>query len=201
MVEVLERTAKTLVGRYVLEPSRGVVVPEDPRILQRIVIPAENSGKAHAGDMVEVRLITPPTRHFPPTGQIVAVLGREMSPALAVEIAIRSHQIPHTWPEAVEAEVKAIAPCVDERSANTRVDLRHLPFVTIDGADAKDFDDAVYCEHRPMGWRLWVAIADVSAYVPVGSALDVEARRRGTSTYFPTDKKRSPCLSSGMTNP
>ncbi|MBE0975145.1 RNB domain-containing ribonuclease, partial [Escherichia coli] len=119
-------------------------------------------------------------------GEIVEVLGDYMAPGMEIEVALRSYDIPHVWPAAVEKEAAKLKPEVAEKDKEKRIDLRQVPFVTIDGEDARDFDDAVYAEaKRGGGWRLFVAIADVSHYVKVGSALDEEAARRGNSVYFP----------------
>ena len=120
------------------------------------------------------------------------VVGNYMAPGMEIDVALRTYDIPHVWPEAVLKEAAKLKPEVEEKDKEKRVDLRHLPFVTIDGEDARDFDDAVYCEAKPGklrlfsgGWKLYVAIADVSSYVKIGSALDNEAQVRGNSVYFP----------------
>ncbi|MGH6635681.1 MAG: ribonuclease R, partial [Gammaproteobacteria bacterium] len=118
-------------------------------------------------------------------GQIVEVLGEHMAPGMEVEIAIRAHHLPWEWPAQLEQEIEGLAREVKPGDKKGRLDLRTLPLVTIDGEDARDFDDAVYCQRHGQGWRLWVAIADVSHYVWPGTALDEEARSRGTSIYFP----------------
>ena len=135
--------------------------------------------------MVSVRITDYPTPVLGAKGVVEEILGDHLDPGLEIDIAIRAHQIPWEWPEAVLAEAGALGEEPDKADKAARIDLRHLPFVTIDGEDARDFDDAVYCEEVPGGFRLWVAIADVSHYVAPGSALDDEAAERGNSVYFP----------------
>ena len=142
---------------------------------------------ARMGFVVVVELTQRPTRRTKAIGKIVEVLGDNMGTGMAVDMALRTHEIPYTWPPAVEKQVSVLKEQVPEEAKAGRVDLRDLPLVTIDGEDARDFDDAVYCEKkRGGGWRLWVAIADVSYYVRPGTPLDAEARSRGTSVYFPS---------------
>ncbi len=186
IAEVLERRSPRLVGRVVVENGVTVVAPDDRRMNQDILIPAGQEQGATAGQIVVVEIIEPPTQHRGPLGAIRAVLGDRLQPSLVVEMAIASYDLPHEFPPDVQAEAAQVEPQVSAAEREGRVDLRQLPLVTIDGADARDFDDAVYAEpKRGGGWRLIVAIADVSHYVPVGSALDKEGYERSTSTYFP----------------
>lgn len=186
IVEVLERAHTHIVGRLQGEKGYWYVVPDNQRIPHHIVIQKKGRGKAKAGEMVSVELLTPPEIEAPPTGRVDEVLGDEMAPGMEIELALRSYDIPHQWPRELENELESFGKEVAEADKKHRVDLRDLPFVTIDGENARDFDDAVYAEARKGGaWRLWVAIADVSHYVAVGSALDIEASRRGNSVYFP----------------
>ncbi len=185
IVEVLERNTRELVGRYFEEGGVGFVTPSNRNINQDIVIPAGESGKARPGQIVVVELVQQPSRHSRPVGRVVEVLGDHMAPGMEVEIAIRAYDLPHQWPPSVKAQIEGFATEVAEEDKAGREDLRDLPLVTIDGEDAKDFDDAVFCERHGKGWRLIVAIADVSAYVQPGHALDEEARLRGNSVYFP----------------
>jgi ribonuclease R len=135
---------------------------------------------------VVAEITDPPTAYRGPLGTIRAVLGERLQPSLLVDMAIASYDLPHEWPPEVLREAEEVEPVVTAAERAGRIDLRTLPLVTIDGADARDFDDAVYAEpRRGGGWRLVVAIADVSHYVPVDSALDKEAYERSTSTYFP----------------
>lgn len=185
VVEVLERNTQHLVGRLYVESGIAFVVPDSKRIPRDILIPEECLGTATAGQIVVTEIIEQPTRRREPIGKIIEVLGEHMAPGMEIEVAIHSHDLPSSWPDAVLDEISSLSPTVPEAAKTERVDLRHLPLVTIDGEDARDFDDAVYCERTPKGWKLFVAIADVSHYVLPGTALDTEAKRRGTSVYFP----------------
>jgi ribonuclease R len=185
VVEVLERNTHEVVGRYYVEGGLGFVVSSNKRISHEVVIPAEHSGGAVEGQIVVAAITEQPSMHSQPVGRVVEVLGDRMAPGMEIAIAIRSHELPEKWPEAVEREAERFAAEIPADSAAGREDLRDLPLVTIDGEDAKDFDDAVYCERDGRGWRLLVAIADVSSYVQPGTALDEEARLRGNSVYFP----------------
>ena len=136
--------------------------------------------------MVQVEITQSPSRHMNAVGKVTEVLGEHLAPGMEIEVALRNHEIPHQWPQEVEEQVAPLGEQVAEQDKHGRVDLRHLPLVTIDGEDARDFDDAVFCERKKSGgWRLWVAIADVSHYVQKGSPLDQEAINRGNSVYFP----------------
>ncbi|HEC15774.1 MAG TPA: ribonuclease R [Sedimenticola sp.] len=185
LVEVLEHNNHEVVGRLYREAGVGFVTPDNKRLHQDIVIPEQGLGGAEHGQMVVAEIVEQPTARSRPIGRIIEVLGDHMAPGMETDIAIRTHELPVAWPEAVEAEMAAFGAEVDEAAKEGRVDLRGLPLVTIDGADARDFDDAVYCEAKPKGWRLLVSIADVSSYVRPGTALDEEAQVRGNSVYFP----------------
>ncbi|MBD1390090.1 ribonuclease R [Neiella sp. HB171785] len=188
IVRLLEDAKRSIVGRYFVEKGTGFVVPDDNRLNQDIVIPKDDSKGARQGHVVVVELVQRPNQRQHAIGKVTEILGEHMAPGMEIETAIRRHEIPHKWPKAVTRAVKGIPEEVPEKDkhGNGRVDLRHLPLVTIDGEDARDFDDAVYCERkRSGGWRLWVAIADVSYYVRPGNALDDEAVNRATSVYFP----------------
>ena len=185
VVEVLERANHQVVGRLYLEAGVGFVVPDNKRINQDIVIPAQDLQSAVNGQMVVAEIIEQPSKRTQPVGRVIEILGEHMAPGMETDVAIRAHELPIDWPEEVEAEISGLGIEVEEDAKADRVDLRDLPLVTIDGADARDFDDAVFCEPRPKGWRLLVCIADVSSYVQPGSALDKEARLRGNSVYFP----------------
>ncbi len=186
IAEVLQRRSSRLVGRVVVENGVTSVTPDDRRILQEVMIkPGEEQG-ATSGEIVVVEITDPPTSQRGPKGVIKAVLGERLQPSLVVEMAIASHDLPHEWPAEVLREAAQVEPQVSAAEREGRTDIRSLPLVTIDGADARDFDDAVYAEpRRGGGFRLIVAIADVSHYVRIGSALDREAYERSTSTYFP----------------
>ena len=187
VVRVLQEYAGQIVGRFFIEDGMGYVVPDDSRIAQDIVIPNEQRMGARMGNVVVVEISQRATRQYNAVGKVVEVLGESMAPGMEIEIALRTYDIPHQWPDEVEKQIKGLSEEVPEEAKQGRVDLRDLPLVTIDGEDARDFDDAVYCERKKSGgWRLWVAIADVSHYVRPGSALDDEAIRRGNSVYFPS---------------
>lgn len=185
VVEVLERNNQLVVGRLYMDSGVGFVVPDNKRLNQDIIIPEGEFNGAGHGQMVVAEIVQQPTKRSQPIGRVKDVLGEHMAPGMETDVAIWTHQLPVEWPEEVEQEIAHLGAEVDEQAKQGRVDLRHLPLVTIDGADARDFDDAVYCEAKPKGWRLLVCIADVSSYVQPGSALDREARSRGNSVYFP----------------
>lgn len=186
IAEILERAHEELVGRFYEEGGIGRVVADNPKIQQEVLVAPGRHGGARHGQFVRVRIEQWPSTFRPAQGEVVEVLGDYMAPGMEIQVALHSYGIPHVWPEAVEQEAARLKPEVAERDKQKRVDLRHLPFVTIDGEDARDFDDAVYAEPaQGGGWTLYVAIADVSHYVKVGSALDEEAARRGNSVYFP----------------
>ncbi len=185
VVEVLERGNQQVVGRYYRERHVGFVAPDNKRINQDILIPETEAGKARSGDYVVAEIVTQPDVHNQPVGRIREILGRQMSADLAVAITLKSYEIPSEWPKEIKQQIKKYSTEIADADKAGREDLRDLPLVTIDGEDARDFDDAVYCEPQGNGWRLLVAIADVSHYVQPSSALDKEARERGNSVYFP----------------
>lgn len=185
VVEVLERAFEHLVGRLQIEGGVAFLLPDNKRIAQQVLITPDKLHGASSGQMVVVRITDHPEAWRQPLGEVVEVLGDHLAPGMATDVAIRAHDIPLDWPAALENEIESLGPDVPEAAKSGRVDLRRLPLVTIDGADARDFDDAVYCQRTEKGWRLLVAIADVSAYVEPGTALDDEAYRRGNSVYFP----------------
>ena len=187
VARVEERRYQFLVGRYREEDGVAYVMPDNPRITQEILV-VDGGVPAEADQFVSIELVDYPSHRGLATGRIVEVLGDFMAPGMEIDIALRNYDIPHAWPSDVESEVATLSPEVDEdaKIEPGRVDLRDLPLMTIDGEDAKDFDDAVYAEKRKGGgYRLVVAIADVSHYVRPGTALDDEAKARGNSVYFP----------------
>jgi len=198
VAEVLERANLQVVGRYVAQGGVGFLVPDNPRISQEILIGPRHRGGARPGQIAIAEITEPPGQTTYPVGRIVRVLGEEDDPGMETLIAIHAHGLPHEWPSAVEREMEQFGARVPASAKSGRVDLRETPLVTIDGADARDFDDAVYCERREGGWRLLVAIADVSHYVRPGTAIDQEARERGTSVYFPN--RVIPMLPEGLSN-
>jgi len=187
IVEVTERVNTRVVGRVFVEHGVVFVVPENRRIAQDILVPPEKKAKikAESGQVVMVEIIEQPSKFSQPIGRIVEVLGNYADPGMEIEIALRKHDLPFEFSKKGLEENKALADKVKKADYAGREDLRELPLVTIDGETARDFDDAVYCEKKGRGWRLIVAIADVSHYVRPGMALDKEALERGNSVYFP----------------
>ncbi|HEX7080215.1 MAG TPA: ribonuclease R [Gammaproteobacteria bacterium] len=184
VVDVLERAKTTLVGHFHTE--RGIdYVLEEGESRTEVLIARGQRGGARPGDLVHVEIVQHPTEHSLAIGRVIKVVGGLDQPGIETEVAILAHGIPSEWPEAVVAAAEALPDHVPARAKRDREDLRSVPLVTIDGEDAKDFDDAVYCEPHGDGWKLLVAIADVSHYVEPGTALDREAQARGTSVYFP----------------
>jgi len=185
IARILERGLSRLVGHFSIDMGIRYVVPDDRRIQHNIQIPPEADGGACDGQLVVCELTQPPQAHRLPIGKIVSILGERLTPSLVVQTAIYGHDLPHEFPPEVLEQAQAIAPRVEKRALAQRTDLRALPLITIDGEDAKDFDDAVFCQPNEAGFRLLVAIADVAHYVQPESALDQEAQRRATSVYFP----------------
>ncbi|OHC51616.1 MAG: ribonuclease R, partial [Rhodanobacter sp. RIFOXYA1_FULL_67_6] len=186
IAEVLQRRSPRLVGRVVIDDGVTLVTPDDRRLNQDVMIKPGGELGARSGQIVVAEITDPPTSQRGPIGEIRAVLGERLQPSLVVEMAIASHDLPHEWPAEVLRDAAQVESAVTAAEREGRTDIRQLPLVTIDGADARDFDDAVYAEpKRGGGWRLIVAIADVSHYVQAGNALDREAYERSTSTYFP----------------
>jgi ribonuclease R len=185
IVEVLERATQRLVGRLYEEHGIQFVVAENRRISQDILVaPGEHIG-ATAGQVVMLEIVQQPSKNTQPIGRIVQILGNYADPGMEIEIALRKHDLPYEFPADTQHQAEQIAPQVQPEDYAGREDLRQLPLVTIDGETARDFDDAVYCEPHANGFRLVVAIADVSHYVKPGDALDKEALNRGNSVYFP----------------
>jgi len=183
VVEVIDH-ARHVVGRYFENRGAGFVEPDDRRIGRDIVVAAGQAGDARNGQIVVAEIIQHPIEHRHAVVRVVEILGDHMAPGMEVEIAIRKYELPHEWRKGV-ARAAAKAAARDIRHVAGRLDLRNFALLTIDGADARDFDDAVYCEPVRGGWRLVVAIADVSYYVEPGTELDREAFQRGNSVYFP----------------
>ncbi len=185
IVEVLARRNPRVVGR--LHSEHGVLwlAPEDRRIAQDIFVPPHEAGRARPGQVVTVEIVAPPTRHAQPIGRVAEVLGRYADPGMEIEIAVRKFELPHEFSKKAREAARAMPGEVRDEDFKGRRDLRELAFVTIDGESARDFDDAVLARREGRGWRLWVAIADVSHYVRHGGPLDLDARERGTSVYFP----------------
>jgi ribonuclease R len=192
-VEILERSLQPIIGRLLQESGVWLVAPEDKRYGQDVLIPKGATSVAKAGQVVVVELVEPPALFGQPVGRIKEVLGEVDDPGMEIEIAVRKYSVPHEFSEACVALARTLPDKVRPEDRAGRVDLTDVPLVTIDGEDARDFDDAVYCEPATVGrgkasvkgWRLLVAIADVSHYVETGSAIDVDAYDRATSVYFP----------------
>ena len=186
VVKIIKQQTLTVTGRFIVDYENSFVVPYSKEILQDIIVEAKNINSAEHGDIVLVKIIQHASRNTSPQGTITKVLGNENTKGIEVTSALHSFDLPYKWPKEVIQEIKAIPKTLEEKSLRGRLDLRDLPLVTIDGEDAKDFDDAVFCEPRSRGgWKLYVAIADVSYYVKPDSALDAEAQNRGNSVYFP----------------
>ena len=197
IVEVLERANSKLVGRIYNEHGVWFVEPENKRISQRILItPPEKAAKGGrgagkaapqpvAGQVVMVDIIEQPTRNAQAIGKVTEIVGNYADPGMEIEIALRKHELPYEFSKESLAEAKKLPDIVRPSDKKGREDITHLPLVTIDGETARDFDDAVYCERQGKGYRLIVAIADVSHYVKERGELDLEAYERGNSVYFP----------------
>ncbi len=184
IVEVIKRAHTTVAGKLVVESGMAYVKADNTR-LGDIMIPNEVMGSAKNNDYVTVSIKKYPDKHRPAFGEVIAILGQQLNHELSMQLTIVSENLPHEWPKAVEQARKQIPEHVDDSRLGPHKDIRHLPLVTIDGADARDFDDAVYAEPTDNGYKLLVAIADVSSYVKPDEALDKEAYERGTSVYFP----------------
>ncbi len=199
IVEVLEHVNRFIVGRYYLEGGVGFLIAENRRINQDILVPVENAGEAKSGQVVTVEILTQPGAHNEAVGRVSEILGSFTAPGMEIEIALRKHDLPYVFPPDVEAQAAKLPAKVLKKDMADREDIRHLPLVTIDGETARDFDDAVYCE--PLGrsgYRLVVAIADVSHYVQPRDALDSEGFNRGNSVYFP--RRVIPMLPEALSN-
>jgi ribonuclease R len=198
IVDVLERANRTVVGR--LHEERGIwfVVAENRRINQDLLVPPDELRGARPGEVVVAEIVAQPSAQREAVARVIEVLGAATDPGIEIEIALRKHDLPHEFSAAARRQARALPSAVSERDCAGRVDLRAVPLVTIDGETAKDFDDAVWCERKGKGFRLLVAIADVSHYVRDGDALDRDARARGTSVYFP--RRVIPMLPEALSN-
>ncbi len=185
IVQVLEHRHQQVVGKFIDEDNMTFVAPGDKRLTQDISIPPENRGDAKEGQIVVAEIVRYSTGRHSAVGRIVEVMGDHMAPGMEIDVAIRKFELPNVWPQDVMQEAGTYGEQVSEEAKASRNDIRSLPLVTIDGEDARDFDDAIYCERDGKGWRLLVAIADVSHYVAPDSKLDQEAYKRGNSVYFP----------------
>jgi ribonuclease R len=189
VTEILERSKQPIIGRLLFESGIWIMAPEDKRYGQDVLIPKGGIDNAKTGQVVVVELTEPPALFGQPVGRVIEVLGEVDDPGMEIEIAVRKYSVPHIFSDACLAQARGLPDKVRPQDKKDRVDLTDVPLVTIDGEDARDFDDAVYCEPakvgRAKGWRLLVAIADVSHYVENGSAIDIDAYDRATSVYFP----------------
>jgi ribonuclease R len=198
IVDVLTRANRTVVGRLYDERGITFVVAENRRINQDLLVPPGERGSAKTGDVVVVEIVQQPSPQHEAIAKVVEVLGGYTDPGMEIEIALRKHDLPHEFSLGARKQAGKLPAEVTERDLADRIDLRELALVTIDGETAKDFDDAVYCERKGKGFRLIVAIADVSHYVKDGDALDKDARERGTSVYFP--RRVIPMLPEALSN-
>jgi ribonuclease R len=193
VLDILERRKTAIIGRLLHEGGQWVVAPEDRRYGQDILLPKNATANASAGQVVSVELTEPPSLHAKPVGRVVEVLGEIDDPGMEIEIAVRKFEVPHRFTPETLAQAARLPERIRPADRKNRIDLSDVPLVTIDGEDARDFDDAVYCEPFTRGrgktlfkgWRLVVAIADVSHYVKPGEAIDEDAYERATSVYFP----------------
>ncbi|NQZ53837.1 MAG: ribonuclease R [Piscirickettsiaceae bacterium] len=187
IVEVIKHSNERIVGRLFVDAGISFLIPNNRRISQDILIPPNGLMDAKEGQIVEIEITEHPNRHRSPLGKVVTVLGDHMAPGMEIDIALRAFDLPHNWSKEALEQADSFGSEIPVSENAERLDLRSLPLVTIDGEDARDFDDAVYAEKLESGsWRLWVAIADVSSYVQPNSPLDKDAKERGTSVYFPS---------------
>ena len=193
VLDIIERRKTSIIGRLLHENGVWLVAPEDRRYGQDILLPKNATASATAGQVVAVELTEPPSMFSQPVGRVVEVLGEIDDPGMEIEIAVRKYEVPHRFSAESMAQAAALPDQVRPADRRHRIDLTDVPLVTIDGEDARDFDDAVYCEPAKIGkgknagagWRLLVAIADVSHYVKPGEPIDDDAYERATSVYFP----------------
>jgi len=189
VISVIERANTTLIGRLFNDDGVVYIVPDNKRITENILIPADKVGAATPGQIVKVEIIHQPTKNRQAVAKVVDVIGEHMAPGMEIEMAIHNHGIPYEFSTEASHAAAQLGEEVKEKDKQGRLDLRGLPLVTIDGEDARDFDDAVHCAPRDKskggGWKLTVAIADVAHYVDIGSPLDEAAYERATSVYFP----------------
>jgi ribonuclease R len=187
IVEIIKHANERIVGRLHSDTGVYYLIPNNRRISQDILIPPDQLMSAQAGQIVEIEITAHPNRHRSPLGKVVTVLGDHMAPGMEIDIALRDFELPHAWSSEAIEQAESYGDTIPANAIKDRLDLREMPLVTIDGEDARDFDDAVHAVAlKNGGWRLWVAIADVSYYVTPNSPLDQDAQERGTSVYFPS---------------
>jgi ribonuclease R len=193
VIDIVERRKSPIIGRLLHEKGVWLVAPEDRRYGQDILVPKNATANATVGQVVAIELTEPPSMYSQPVGRVTEVLGEIDDPGMEIEIAVRKYEVPHRFSPETLAQAASLPERLRPADKRNRIDLTDVPLVTIDGEDARDFDDAVYCEPFKKGkgksafegWRLLVAIADVSHYVKGGEPLDVDAYERATSVYFP----------------
>ena len=193
VLDIIERRKAPIIGRLLHEAGIWLVAPEDRRYGQDIMVPKNATANAAVGQVVSIELTEPPSMYSQPMGRVIEVLGEIDDPGMEIEIAVRKYEVPHRFSPETLAQAAALPDKLRPADRRHRIDLSDVPLVTIDGEDARDFDDAVYCEPFTRGrgkslfkgWRLIVAIADVSHYVKPGEAIDNDAYERATSVYFP----------------
>lgn len=198
IAEVLQRAVEKLVGRIRHERGVWFANAEDKRISQDILIEPDGQGKSKDGQVVMLEILSQPGAYRQPIGRVIEVLGDYADPGMEIEIALRKHELPYCFEDPAVEQAKKTPKKVLKKDHKGRVDLTSLSLVTIDGETARDFDDAVYAEKSGRGYRLIVAIADVSHYVQPDDALDTEAYARGTSVYFP--RRVIPMLPEALSN-
>ena len=187
IVEIIKHANEQIVGRLFVDAGIYYLIPNNRRISQDILIPAESLIGAKEGQIVEIEITAHPSRHRSPLGKVATILGDHLAPGMEIDIALRDFELPHVWTPEALTQAESYGDSIPKSAITGRLDLRDLPLVTIDGEDARDFDDAVYAKQLESGaWRLWVAIADVSYYVDPQSPLDKDAQERATSVYFPS---------------
>ncbi|MGY8867237.1 MAG: ribonuclease R family protein, partial [Methylophagaceae bacterium] len=187
IVEIIKHANERIVGRLFVDAGIYYLIPNNRRISQDILIPAESLIGAKEGQIVEIEITAHPSRHRSPLGKVATILGDHLAPGMEIDIALRDFELPHVWTPEALTQAESYGDSIPKSAITGRLDLRDLPLVTIDGEDARDFDDAVYAKQLESGaWRLWVAIADVSYYVDPQSPLDKDAQERATSVYFPS---------------
>lgn len=198
VLDIIERAQKTVVGRLLMERGIAMLVPEDSRLPDNIMLEPNSLGNAKPGQVVVADIKVYPDAHRPAVAKVSEVLGNYGDSGMEIEIAVRQHQLPYRFSAACEKAAAKIPSEVRKTDLKGREDLRHLPLVTIDGENSRDFDDAVYAEKQGRNFRLVVAIADVSHYVKPNSAIDADAQERATSVYFP--RRVIPMLPESLSN-
>ena len=183
IAEILKRNTTKVVGTLFQESGVMFVRPTAQHFTLDVIVP--NGNKKFVNQIAEVKITHQPTKHSPPIGEVITILGHRGNGSLEINMALRAYGIPWEWPNSLLKQADAFSDTLTKKDLKQRTDLRQKAFVTIDGEDARDFDDAVFAEQSDKGWHLMVAIADVAHYVKPNSPLDKEAIKRGNSVYFP----------------